>query len=142
MRISDWSSDVCSSDLAEVVETINDAHTNPLFLPGIALSRSIRATGDLGELDWADALLVVAPAQHVRTLLGSLPQGHRPLILCSKGIEAGSMKLLTEVAAEAQPQAPIAVLSGPTFAHEVAQGLPTAITLAAADPALAEALGS
>src|SRR3546814_2807064 len=50
------------------------------------------------------------------------------------------MKLLTEVAAEAQPQAPIAVLSGPTFAHEVAQGLPTAITLAAADPALAEAL--
>src|SRR3546814_5764795 len=97
MRISDWSSDVCSSDLAEVVETINDAHTNPLFLPGIALSRSIRATGDLGELDWADALLVVAPAQHVRTLLGSLPQGHRPLILCSTGIEAGSMKLLNGV---------------------------------------------
>src|SRR3546814_15376358 len=61
-------------------------------------------------------------------------------MLCSKGIEAGSMKLLTEVAAEAQPQAPIAVLSGSTFAHEVAQGLPTAITLAAADPALAEAL--
>src|SRR3546814_7614480 len=73
---------------AEVVETINDAHTNPLFLPGIALSRSIRATGDLGELDWADALLVVAPAQHVRTLLGSLPQGHRPLILCSTGIRS------------------------------------------------------
>ena len=125
---------------AEVVDTINDAHINPLFLPGIALSPSIRATGDLAELDWADALLVVAPAQHVRTILGSLPQGDRPLILCSKGIEAGSMKLLTEVAAEAQPQAPIAVLSGPTFAHEVAQGLPTAITLAAADPALAEAL--
>src|SRR3546814_6690114 len=61
-------------------------------------------------------------------------------MLCSKGIEAGSMKLLTEVAAEAQPQAPIAVLSGPTFAHEVAQGLTTAITLAAADPALDEAL--
>jgi glycerol-3-phosphate dehydrogenase (NAD(P)+) len=125
---------------AEVVDAINASHTNPAFLPNIALSPSIRATDDLAALEWADALLVVAPAQHVRSVLGGLPQGARPLILCSKGIEAGSMKLLTEVAAEVCPQAPIAVLSGPTFAHEVARGLPTAVTLAASDLELARAL--
>ena len=124
----------------EVVGAINARHLNPAFLPGIPLSPSIRATADLIDLTWADALLVVAPAQHVRGILSALPQGQRPLVLCSKGIEAGSMKLLTEVAAEAQLGAPIAVLSGPTFAHEVARGLPTAVTLAAASPVLANAL--
>lgn len=124
----------------EVVNAINARHLNPAFLPGIPLSPSIRATGNVDDLTWADALLVVAPAQHVRGILSALPQGQQPLVLCSKGIEAGSMKLLTEVAAEAQPGAPIAVLSGPTFAHEVARGLPTAVTLAATNPALANAL--
>ena len=127
---------------AEVVTAINATHLNPLFLPDVPLSPSIRATGDLADLAAADALLVVAPAQHVRAVLSALPQGTGPLVLCAKGIEAGTMKLLTEVAAEAQPGAPIAVLSGPTFAHEVAKGLPTAVTLAAADPVVANALSA
>ena len=127
---------------ADVVAAINADHVNPLFLPDVPLSPSIRATVDLADLASSDALLVVAPAQHVRAVLSALPQGTGPLVLCAKGIEAGSMKLLTEVAAEAQPGAPIAVLSGPTFAHEVAKGLPTAVTLAAADPAVANALSA
>jgi len=119
----------------EVVEAINGSHENPVFLPGIPLSPAIRATGDLGELD-ADALLVVAPAQHVRAVLGGLASGSAPLVLCAKGIEAGSRMLVGEVAREVRPDAPVAVLSGPTFAHEVAAGKPTAVTLAAEDEAL------
>jgi glycerol-3-phosphate dehydrogenase (NAD(P)+) len=69
-----------------------------------------------------------------------LPVRHVPLVLCSKGIEAGTMKLMSEVVAEVIPDAPIAVLSGPTFAHEVAKGLPTAVTLACADLALQQRL--
>lgn len=118
---------------AEVVSAINAAHENPLFLPGIALSHDIMATGDLAALAASDALLVVVPAQHVRAVLKQLPVGSAPLVLCAKGIEAGMQLLVGEVAAELHPGAPIAVLSGPTFAHEVAAGLPTAVTLACAD---------
>lgn len=120
----------------EVVESINTAQENSLFLPGIALSPTIRATGDLAELRDADALLVVAPAQHVRSVLSQLGPTGIPLLLCAKGIEAGSKLLVGEVAHQVQPDAPIAVLSGPTFAHEVAKGLPTAVTLACEDDAL------
>ncbi len=121
---------------AEVVAAINTARENPVFLPGVALSPAIVATDDLSTLDTADALLLVTPAQHVRAVLRQIDVGTRPLILCAKGIETGTLKLMSEVASELHPQAPIAVLSGPTFAHEVAAGKPTALTLAAADPAL------
>jgi len=124
----------------EVVDAINRTHENPLYLPGISLSQSVRATGMLDALAACDALLVVTPAQHLRTTLAALPGGPRPLVLCAKGIEAGSRLLMSEVAGAARPEAPIAVLSGPTFAHEVAAGLPTAITLACDDPALGAAL--
>jgi len=124
----------------EVVAGINSAHDNPLFLAGVPLSPSIRATGDLGDLEQADTLLVVAPAQHVRAVLSQVAVAHRPLVLCAKGIEAGSRMLVGEVARQVHPQAPVAVLSGPTFAHEVAAGLPTAVTLAVADEALGRAL--
>jgi len=124
----------------EVVGAINNGHENTAFLPGVPLAESIRATQDLAALSTRDALLVVAPAQHVRTVLTQVVQCGQPLVLCAKGIEAGSMKLLTEVAAEVQPASPIAVLSGPTFAHEVAAGLPTAVTLAAGDEELAQAI--
>jgi glycerol-3-phosphate dehydrogenase (NAD(P)+) len=118
---------------AEVVEGINGAHANPLFLPGIALSPRVRATADLSQLAGIGLWLVVPPAQHLGRVLGSAPLGHRPtLILCAKGIEAGSHRLMAEVAAAAAPQSAIAVLSGPSFAAEVARGLPTAVTLAAA----------
>lgn len=125
---------------AEVVASINAAHENTLYLPGLKLSPSLRATGTLDALAGCEALLVVTPAQHLRAVLGALPQTGRPLVLCSKGIEEGSGKLMTEVAAEVQPAAPIAVLSGPSFAHEVAAGLPAALTLAAADPEVGQRL--
>ena len=121
---------------AEVVEAINREHANPLFLPGIALSPAIRATGSLGDLAESDALLVVVPAQHVRAVLAAAAIGATPLILCAKGIEAGTRLLVGEVAAQVAPGAPIAVLSGPTFAHEVAAGMPTAVTLACSDASL------
>jgi glycerol-3-phosphate dehydrogenase (NAD(P)+) len=124
----------------EVVESINRQHRNDLFLPDVALSPSIAATGDLAALAGADALLVVAPAQHVRAVLAEMPVGATPLVLCAKGIEAGTRRLVGEVAATLHPGAPIAVLSGPTFAHEVAAGLPTAATLACADAAVRDSL--
>lgn len=127
---------------AEVVDSINDGHENGLFLPGIPLSRSIRATSDIAELRVMEALLVVAPAQHLRAVLTDLGPVRRPLVLCAKGIEAGSCALMSEVAAEVQSGAPIAVLSGPTFAHEVAAGLPTAITLACENRNICIALSS
>ncbi|WP_298675059.1 NAD(P)H-dependent glycerol-3-phosphate dehydrogenase [uncultured Sphingomonas sp.] len=120
----------------EVVASVNADHTNPLFLPGVPLSPAIRATGALGDLSGVDALLVVAPAQHVGRVLADTPVGATPLVMCAKGIEAGSRRLVGEVAHAAHPEAPIAVLSGPTFAHEVAAGLPTAVTLACEDHAL------
>ncbi|SFP51023.1 NAD(P)H-dependent glycerol-3-phosphate dehydrogenase [Sphingomonas rubra] len=121
---------------AEVVASITDEHVNRSFLGGVALSPSIRATGELGELDAVDAFLVVAPAQHVGAVLAETPVRGRPLVLCAKGIEAGSRRLVGEVARAAHPDAAVAVLSGPTFAHEVAQGLPTAVTLACEDAGL------
>lgn len=124
----------------EVVESINATHENTRFLAGIALPPSISATGALEDLVECDALLVVAPAQHVRTVLAEAPVGTTPLVLCAKGIEAGTQLLVGEVAQQLYPDAPIAVLSGPTFAHEVAAGQPTAVTLACADAALGAAL--
>jgi glycerol-3-phosphate dehydrogenase (NAD(P)+) len=123
-----------------VVTAINLAHENTVFLPGVALSPSIRATERLDELSGCDALLVVTPAQHLRSILCDLAVGHRPLVLCAKGIEAGTMALMSDIAAEMHPQAPVAVLSGPTFAAEVAKGLPTAVTLACANERTGRAL--
>ncbi|WP_404710800.1 NAD(P)H-dependent glycerol-3-phosphate dehydrogenase [Sphingomonas sp. MMS24-J13] len=117
----------------EVAEAINDAHANPLYLPGVDLAAGVRATASLADLAGCEALLVVTPAQHMRGILARTPVGTTPLLLCAKGIEAGTMALMSEAAAEVCPEAPVAVLSGPTFASEVAQGLPTAVTLACAD---------
>ncbi|GGO92038.1 NAD(P)H-dependent glycerol-3-phosphate dehydrogenase [Stakelama pacifica] len=125
---------------SEVVDAINARHENSIFLPGVALSPTIRATDRLSDLDDLDALLVVVPTQHIGAVLGETKVAGRPLILCAKGIEAGSKRLVSEVAADAHPDSPLAVLSGPTFAHEVAAGLPTAVTLACADEALARRL--
>ena len=124
----------------EVVEAINSRHENTTFLAGQKLSAAVRATSNLADLADCDGWLVVTPAQHMRSVLEEAPAQGRPLILCSKGIEERSGAMLHRVASEAAPGAPIAVLSGPTFAHEVAAGLPTAVTLAAEDQTLAEAL--
>jgi len=126
---------------AEVVTDINEKAENSRYLPGVALAPSIAATCDIGEtLAGADCALLVAPAQHCRSVLRSASArlGDRvPLVLCAKGIEKSSLALMTEVAAEVAPRAPLAVLSGPTFAREVALGLPTAVTIAATEPGVA-----
>jgi len=124
----------------DVVHGINGGHANPIFLPGIALDPAVTATGNLADLGACDAWLVVVPAQHMRSVLDQAPNSRVPLVLCAKGIEEGSGRLVHEIAREIRSDAPLAVLSGPTFAHEVASGLPTAVTLAAEDLALAEQL--
>jgi len=128
----------------EVVESINRRHENALFLAGVALDRGIEATGDLETaVGGSCAVLLVTPAQHLREVAGNLapylPEG-APVALCAKGIERDGGALMSEAAAEAIPRSSLAVLSGPTFAREVANGLPTAVTLAVADSSAGERL--
>jgi glycerol-3-phosphate dehydrogenase (NAD(P)+) len=113
-----------------VVAAINAEHRNPLYLPSATLSPNIRATGDLSDFVAIETALVVTPAQVLGRVLAGLAKPPRDLVLCSKGIEAGTGRLMNHVARDASPGSEIAVLSGPTFAHEVAAGLPTAVTLA------------
>ena len=123
---------------AEVVESITARHENAAFLPGIALHPSIRATGDLGRMNQADAVLLVVPAQYVRATtleLAKVLPDDTPVVIAAKGVEMGSGATMGEVLAETLPRNPFAVLSGPTFAIEVAQGRPTAVTLASSDQA-------
>lgn len=124
----------------EVVDQINQVRENQSFLPGHRLRDTIRATQDWDAIAACDMLLLVTPAQHLRATLEALPDTDAALLLCCKGIEAKSQMLLSEVAAELRPDNPLAILSGPTFAHEVAQGLPTALTLACESEALWERL--
>ena len=127
----------------EVVESIRARRINEAFLPGVVIDDHVSVTGDLADLGACDLILAVPPAQHMRSTLQAFAAYHRPgvpVILCSKGIERGSLKLMTDVLAETLPAAPAAVLSGPSFAGEVARGLPSAVTLACADEALGEAL--
>ncbi|MDY7097878.1 MAG: NAD(P)H-dependent glycerol-3-phosphate dehydrogenase [Pseudomonadota bacterium] len=114
----------------EVVESINTSNRNPLYLPSAQLSSSIRASGNLSDFSDLDTVLGVTPAQVLGKVLSGLQRSPRDLVLCSKGIEAGTGRLMNEVAKAACPDSKVAVLSGPTFAHEVADGLPTAVTLA------------
>jgi len=130
---------------AAVAVAVNADHRNPLFLPGVDLDKAVRATADPADLADADLILAVAPAQHLRATLLAFapyaPAGVR-VVLCAKGVEAGSLKLMTQVLAETVPAARPAVLSGPSFAAEVARGLPTAVTLAAGDLDLARTVAA
>jgi glycerol-3-phosphate dehydrogenase (NAD(P)+) len=126
-----------------VVAAINGRRENPLYLPGVALDPAIAATIDLdAALVDAEAAFLVVPAQFVRGVLlrlaPLLPEG-LPLLSCAKGIEADSLKTMSEIATEIAPASPVAVLSGPSFAAEAATGLPTAVTIASREPALARA---
>jgi glycerol-3-phosphate dehydrogenase (NAD(P)+) len=124
----------------EVADAINGSHENSLFLPGVALDPEIRATNDPAEaaVD-TDVVLLVVPTQFLRAVLTglseNLPSGV-PVVICAKGIEQETLALMSEICEEVVPQAPVAVLSGPTFAAEVALDRPTAVTLASADKAL------
>lgn len=132
----------------EVAGAIEAGRGNPLFLPDVPVP-PIHATTDLSRLAECDACLLVTPAQHLRVvtaelmrLAGALNTAPRdlPLVVCAKGIEKESGLLLTQVLEETAPGCPSAVLSGPSFAADVARGLPTAVTLACADAELGRAL--
>ena len=132
MLASDGSAVTLWAYEAEVVAAINTQHTNPLYLPSTNLAPTVRATGDLADLTDCEIVLVVTPAQVLGKVLGGLAAPPRDLVLCSKGIDANTGELMHDVARRAAPASMLAVLSGPTFAHEVAAGLPTAVTLACA----------
>lgn len=127
----------------ERAAAMQDSRENAVYLPGTALHPGITVTADLAA---AEGLRVLAvPAQHLRTILGQLAPRPGPLVITAKGIETATGRFMHEVAAEARPEATPALLSGPSFAAEVARGLPTALTLACADAeagaALARSLG-
>jgi glycerol-3-phosphate dehydrogenase (NAD(P)+) len=131
----------------ELARAINRDHQNSLFLSGVALDPTIRAEADVGAVARdAESLLLAVPAQHVRTLCRILASVSVPVVICAKGIETKTGALMSEIVADEIPNAVIVVLSGPTFAAEVARGLPTAVTLAARDGAigrrLVDALGT
>jgi glycerol-3-phosphate dehydrogenase (NAD(P)+) len=112
-------------------------------LPGVNLDARITVTSELAHAARADVILLVVPAQNLREATAALAQhlaAATPVIACAKGIERGTHKFMTEVIAETAPNAVPAILSGPSFAGDVARGLPTAVTLAAKDEALASAL--
>ncbi|HEY3910918.1 MAG TPA: NAD(P)H-dependent glycerol-3-phosphate dehydrogenase [Stellaceae bacterium] len=126
----------------EIAAAISERHENPSYLPGIALNPGIAATAAIAAaVAGAEAALLAVPAQFLRGMLDrlspALPRG-LPLLHCAKGIEAGTLATMSQIGAEMLPASPSAVLSGPSFAGEVARGLPTAVTIASADLGLAE----
>ncbi|ADZ68808.1 NAD(P)H-dependent glycerol-3-phosphate dehydrogenase [Polymorphum gilvum] len=128
---------------ADVVAAIRSRQQNPAYLPSITFDEVLEATTDLAAVSRADAVLLVTPAQTTRSMLAAIRPHLKPgtpVVLCAKGIERGTGKLLTEILEDELPQAHPAVLSGPSFAEDVARGLPTAVTVAARDGAVADAL--
>ena len=127
-----------------VAESINTRHENPAYLPGIALDAELSAITDLdAALNGADCVLAVAPAQAMRDLAKTLAgrvAANVPIVICAKGIERDSGKRLSDIFGEILPGNPVAALSGPSFATDVARGLPTAVTVAAEDGELAASL--
>lgn len=131
-------------DLA-LIEAIGRLRSNEKYLPGIRIEDKVTPTADLTRAADSDAILLVTPTQSLREtarlLAPVLPEGI-PLVACAKGIEVGSKKFVTEVIEEILPKTRPAILSGPSFAEDVARGLPTAVTLAAHDERLAMELAA
>jgi glycerol-3-phosphate dehydrogenase (NAD(P)+) len=126
---------------ATAAAALNATRESPR-LPGVALERTIDVVGASALLPQIDAVLMVVPAQAMRAATSSVTVAPgTPVIACAKGIERGSGAAMTDVIAQALPAARPAILSGPSFAEDVGRGLPTAVTLAAADEALARDLG-
>lgn len=128
----------------DTVSAIRERRENP-FLPGVTLDLEITATNDMKEAAAADAILLVPPAQHLRAVAATLAphvKNNPPIVICAKGIESKTGALMSEALAAAMPGARACVLSGPTFATEVARGLPTAVTLASADEAAGASLAA
>ena len=117
----------------KVVKKINEEHENEMFLKGVGLSNKVRATTNLADMVGNEFIFIAVPAQFVRSVLKEVKKYLSDgviLVLCAKGIEQSSGRLMTEVVSEIMPKSPLVVLSGPTFAREVALGLPSAVTIA------------
>lgn len=129
-----------------LAEAINDTHRNERYLPGVTLDAKLVAISDMEvALTDADCVLAVTPAQSLRAVLEAARPHIRddtPIVLCAKGIERKTGRLMSEIAREILPQNPVAALSGPSFATDLARGLPTAVTVAASDAALAARLAT
>lgn len=119
------------------IEAIAGTRTNTRYLPGIRLPDAVAPVADMTALADAELMLLVVPAQQLRVVCGSLPVTGAPLIICAKGLERSTGLRLSQIVASERPLAAMAVLSGPSFALEVAQGLPTAVTIAASTSAQA-----
>lgn len=134
---------------AEAADSINNSNENSKYLPGIKLPKDIRATTKMADMAACDALLLVVPAQNLHDICNEMKSAaigkNIPLVICCKGIEQGSLRLMSEVVADILPN-PIAILSGPNFAAEIAMGLPACATIACEDEKLGmqltEMLGS
>ena len=133
-----WSRD------AEGAARLQASRENAVSLPGVALHPGVSVTARTEALADATAVLLVVPAQAIRAATAALPQlaSGVPLVICAKGIERGSGRFLSDIVAEIRPDAAVAVLSGPSFAADVARGLPTAVALAAREGAVAEGLAA
>ncbi len=119
----------------QAADAINASHANAARLPGVALEAAIAATGNAADLSSSDLILIATPAQALRDVMGAF-QPHLkaiPAVITAKGIEQTTSRFMTDVLAEVCPQVEPLVLSGPSFAADVAKGLPTAVTLAARD---------
>lgn len=127
----------------EIAASIRTRRQNPKYLPGITFDEDLQATTSLAEAADADAVLLVTPAQTTRSLLAELNATgaiRGPLVLCAKGIEQTTGKLLSQVIEEELPGVEAGVLSGPSFADDIARGLPTAVTVAAGSADTARSL--
>jgi glycerol-3-phosphate dehydrogenase (NAD(P)+) len=122
------------------IANLGSSRENARYLPGIAIPESVRPTAEPGDLVEAGTLLLAVPAQQVRAVCRDLPAGGAPLVVCAKGLERATGLRLSQVVAAERPGTPVAALSGPSFALEVGRGLPTAVTIAAEDKALATVL--
>jgi glycerol-3-phosphate dehydrogenase (NAD(P)+) len=127
----------------DVVKSINTSNTNDLYLPNIKLSKLIIAQKNITDVLNCDLLLMVTPAQFMRSILNSLKSSLNeevPIVLCSKGIETETLNLMSEIAESIMPNNPLAVLSGPSFAIDVVNNKPTAVTLACKNPTIGKSI--
>jgi len=128
---------------AELAVAVEAARQNSAYLPGVVLDPAIRISAKAADLNDANPILVVTPAQHVRAILAELEPAiaaDAVAVICSKGIELASGKLLSTVVSEVLPGRPLAVMTGPSFADEVARNRPTAVTVACDNPSIGVAL--
>ena len=127
----------------DVVKSINTSNTNDFYLPNIKLSKLIIAQNNITDVLNCDLLLMVTPAQFMRSILNSLKSSLNeevPIVLCSKGIETETLNLMSEIAESIMPNNPLAVLSGPSFAIDVVNNKPTAVTLACKNPTIGKSI--